>query len=394
MTQSYRLTSGVCNTVAVPTPAVALSTRLQSFFRWLCKLSQEHGFCWASTGYLAKTQRATERTVYRWLSKLRGAGFIEHEVDTGIERRITPLRKPESIRGTPHRFIQTHNQSAPNVRGKQGKLVRGFVRGLPLELYTQETTTGQSCTLAGESCAGGEPGANVATVGSEERGEFQQNTTSDTKTNVSRRCRHRSGERATIPSMPKHLSNCPRSPLPSRSELLPVAPVVVWNEKEPLIDAPSAAVVAALVGAGVSEAVAVLLVGKHGVDAVQVQLDALVHRKPKDPAAVLVSSIRSAWKIPGAFVETITRKTSDAAKQQTAALSAALERKRQDTAAMGLAAFSGQSDAIRDYWRECAGVVLRQEYGTFAHMTQKRAFWSDLVERRAVALWSASSGGS
>jgi hypothetical protein len=42
-----------------------LPSRLASFYRWVWKLSQQEGFCWACTGYLARKQGVTERTVYR-----------------------------------------------------------------------------------------------------------------------------------------------------------------------------------------------------------------------------------------------------------------------------------------------------------------------------------------
>ncbi len=71
-----------------------LPSRLASFYRWLWKLSQQEGFCWACTGYLARKQGVTERTVYRWLSQLRASGFISSEQTPGVERRITPHKEP------------------------------------------------------------------------------------------------------------------------------------------------------------------------------------------------------------------------------------------------------------------------------------------------------------
>lgn len=71
-----------------------LPSRLASFYAWLCKLSQQEGFCWACTGYLARKQGVTERTVYRWLADLRRAGYISSEQTPGVERRVTPLKEP------------------------------------------------------------------------------------------------------------------------------------------------------------------------------------------------------------------------------------------------------------------------------------------------------------
>ncbi len=75
-----------------------LPSRLASFYRWLWKLSQQEGFCWACTGYLARKQGVTERTVYRWLSQLRASGFISSEQTPGVERRITPRQTPSRPR--------------------------------------------------------------------------------------------------------------------------------------------------------------------------------------------------------------------------------------------------------------------------------------------------------
>ncbi len=71
-----------------------LPSRLASFYRWVWKLSQQEGFCWACTGYLARKQGVSERTVYRWLAQLRAHGFISSEQTPGVERRITPHKEP------------------------------------------------------------------------------------------------------------------------------------------------------------------------------------------------------------------------------------------------------------------------------------------------------------
>ena len=71
-----------------------LPSRLASFFSWLWKLSQQEGFCWACTGYLARKQGVTERTIYRWLADLRRLGYISTEQTPGVERRITPQKEP------------------------------------------------------------------------------------------------------------------------------------------------------------------------------------------------------------------------------------------------------------------------------------------------------------
>ncbi|WP_337173512.1 helix-turn-helix domain-containing protein [Paludisphaera sp.] len=53
-----------------------------------------------------------------------------------------------------------------------------------------------------------------------------------------------------------------------------------------------------LVGSGVTRSVAEALASKFGDDQVSRQIEALPHRKPKDRAATLVSSIREDWALP------------------------------------------------------------------------------------------------
>ncbi len=80
--------------VSVGASVPVLPSRLASFYRWVWKLSQQEGFCWACTGYLARKQGVTERTVYRWLADLRRAGYISSEQTPGVERRVFPQKEP------------------------------------------------------------------------------------------------------------------------------------------------------------------------------------------------------------------------------------------------------------------------------------------------------------
>ncbi len=82
----------VCSSSA--SSSSVLPSRLSSFYRWVWKLSQQEGFCWACTPYLAKKQGVTERTVYRWLSDLRRLGYISSEQTPGVERRVFPQTEP------------------------------------------------------------------------------------------------------------------------------------------------------------------------------------------------------------------------------------------------------------------------------------------------------------
>ncbi len=356
--------------------APIFSTRVQSFYRWIYKLSRQEGYCWASTPYLATKQRASERTIYRWLARLADAGYIRHEVDCGIERRITPLKTPEPIRGTRHRFIQTHKPDMQNVRGKHGKLDTGRVRGLPYDAYTQETTTRK-------------PGAGTQNAGGKK--EFPAENQFTVKPNDATQPCHHGGERALIPLVPKHSSKVPRSHTLLRSSI--AAKRSVQNELPPAIEnnTPAAFLVATLEHLGVTRVKAVELVQSYEYDVITKQIAALNYRKAKDRAAVLVASIKQNWSIPAAVSESIKQRVQDERKAHTSALSAALERERQSNRANTLAAFSGQSDAICSHWRERAAVVLRSEYSNVVGMMSNRAMWSGMIERRASELWASSS---
>ena len=76
----------------------ALRARTIAFYRWLYRLTLREGYAWASTPYLAAKQGVSERTIYRWLADLRAAGWIECDVDAGVERRIIPLTPPPKSR--------------------------------------------------------------------------------------------------------------------------------------------------------------------------------------------------------------------------------------------------------------------------------------------------------
>jgi hypothetical protein len=74
-----------------------LPRRIASFYRWLHRWYGETGDLHASTGYYAYKQGVCERTVYRWLQRLRADGYITSEVTPGVEREITPQAPPPSV---------------------------------------------------------------------------------------------------------------------------------------------------------------------------------------------------------------------------------------------------------------------------------------------------------
>jgi hypothetical protein len=85
MNTSYPVTAQLVNVELVLPPRIA------SFYRWLHRWHSQTSDLHASTGYFARKQKVTERTIYRWLAVLRRLGYIQTEQQLGVERRITPV---------------------------------------------------------------------------------------------------------------------------------------------------------------------------------------------------------------------------------------------------------------------------------------------------------------
>jgi hypothetical protein len=89
-----------------------LPRRIASFYRWLCRWHSQTEDLHASTPYYAWKQGVSERTIYRWLHRLRADGYLSSEVDIGVERRLTPLLPPPPFT---QKFVR--GPSWENVRG-------------------------------------------------------------------------------------------------------------------------------------------------------------------------------------------------------------------------------------------------------------------------------------
>jgi hypothetical protein len=81
-----------------PAPVQVPPSRVLSFYRWLYRWYGDTADLHACTGYYAKKQHVSERTVYRWLACLRSLGYIQTEVTVGVERRIVPIQEPPKRR--------------------------------------------------------------------------------------------------------------------------------------------------------------------------------------------------------------------------------------------------------------------------------------------------------
>lgn len=127
-------------------PTVNLTPGAASLLRWVCRWHSQTGDVHASTSYLARKQRKSERTVYRWLAELRQAGAVSCDVEQGIMRRIVPLIDAPTQRRAA-RSSAKPSPAAPPVSGVVSHVVSGVVSGVlssNTDALTQETSTGSS----------------------------------------------------------------------------------------------------------------------------------------------------------------------------------------------------------------------------------------------------------
>lgn len=98
-----------------------LSTGAASLLRWLSRwFTETEEPLFPSTGYIARKQKRSERTVYRWLAELRSFGCIATETTPGIERRIVPQVAPEDCPKPRRRAVRA---------GKVSGVLSGVVSG-------------------------------------------------------------------------------------------------------------------------------------------------------------------------------------------------------------------------------------------------------------------------
>ncbi len=100
-----------------------LPGRVASFYRWLHRWHAETNDLHACTGYYARKQKVSERTIYRWLAVLRSSGYVLTEQTIGVERRITPLLD------APPKRPQFHTKRQP-VSRKMSGVCQGSVSGV------------------------------------------------------------------------------------------------------------------------------------------------------------------------------------------------------------------------------------------------------------------------
>jgi hypothetical protein len=124
METSYPVSALAVNTLP------ALPSRVASFYRWLHRWYTQTEDLHASTRYYADKQGVSERTVYRWLARLKALGYLTSEQTVGVERRITPQAAP------------------PPKRRKMSGVCQGKMSGvLPYKRsHAQNASTGDTVT--------------------------------------------------------------------------------------------------------------------------------------------------------------------------------------------------------------------------------------------------------
>jgi hypothetical protein len=147
-------------TAFYPVPAVVgpsvLPSRLASFHRWLCRWYSDTQDLHACTGYYARKQGVTERTIYRWLAHLRRGGWIATEQTVGVERRITPLLD------APPKPRQFHTKRGRS-RAKMSGVCQGSVSGVSslTVSHAGEAPSAQPANMAGAVGTRPEPADEV-----------------------------------------------------------------------------------------------------------------------------------------------------------------------------------------------------------------------------------------
>ncbi len=334
MISSYTLTGQPVNPSAQITPvSFRLSSGAESFYRWIWRWHEQTGDVHPSTGYFARKQRVTERTVYNWLRALKQAGRIQTEVEEGIERRIIPVVPPPP---TP---------SASKPRGTS-KRPRRISPAPPVEVPEQAAI----------------PGApTVPTV-------------------------------APTPALTHAVSGAISGVvfrgLTSKTQHTQDATTCTTQESEP-----SASVVA-LIQEGVFPPVAAQLLVEYGEEAVIEQVEALPHRSARDRAAMLVKSIRETWSIPAALRRQREKEQQEAQKAAKQAAEVILARKQAEERQKREKRLSELSDGERAALEQRAREEILREKGKIARDAEQRngPIWRGMLQCKMLFLLAVNSG--
>jgi hypothetical protein len=142
-------------------PFVGASDAVLSTYRWFCRWYSQTGYIDASTPYLAKKQRVSERTMYRRLAELVARGCIKAEVTPGVERVIVPLVPPPPIPNKRKPGFRA-SASAASLSGVVSGVVSGVLPYVVSDAPTHDTTAASGEPVA---CDGAMDDVVVSLVG-------------------------------------------------------------------------------------------------------------------------------------------------------------------------------------------------------------------------------------
>ncbi len=125
----------------IPASLPPLCPRIGSFYRWLHRWHSETNDLHACTGYFARKQQVSERTVYRWLAVLRTQGYIATEQTVGVERRITPLLDAPAKR---RQFRTNRQKTVPKMSGVCQGSMSGVSSLIASDALKDTTTAGNT----------------------------------------------------------------------------------------------------------------------------------------------------------------------------------------------------------------------------------------------------------
>jgi hypothetical protein len=129
-----------------PSSLPPLCPRIGSFYRWLHRWHGQTNDLHACTGYFARKQQVSERTVYRWLAVLRSQGYIATEQTIGVERRITPLLEAPPKR---RQFRTNRQKTVPKMSGVCQGSVSGVSSLIASDALKDTTTAANTKGAAG-----------------------------------------------------------------------------------------------------------------------------------------------------------------------------------------------------------------------------------------------------
>jgi hypothetical protein len=421
---SYPCPVSLASALALVVSSPAARRRVVAFYRALWRLSRKRGYCYAGNEYLADEFGVDPATVRRWRSDLEQAGFIRCEYDPGEERRIFTLidtKQVEQIgklaQGTP-RMVRRVPRSAPysllhggnNNRSADVQPVQavgGVPSSVPGVVASPELAPEPEpprCTVAaglasapqvnpGDSNETHEQTISSHPATSSHPDDLQKNPvktaaprrkslTSRTESRASSPARggrefsdfRKQGASASKPSE-QHPGRKPASARPA-----------------PCLSPSASGLLSEVEALSVTSHVAHALLAEHGEETLRQHLAALPYRRPRDPAAVFVGSVRGGWLPPAGYVQAQAAGRAAAQKAAARAVGASVARSEASRRETLAARFLGLSGAEREALENQSREALLSELPAVARLVLDRGgpAAENLVRNRALALLAAA----